>query len=165
MIADLRALRSRDIWYMSKHDRHVPGKLTQLSEGGSAQVCLEAGDWGVNWLMDNVPYGTGQLHHWYFHEPSEEARIVMANLGVEMTDEEMIPQWQTVKVAPLKKRVQIEAMPYAPPSSSNPNITLEVVKTAVETALEKHDKKNNDADSPSAKRVGVPGRAKTAAAN
>lgn len=175
MLADLRALRSRDIWYRSKEDRFVPGKLTQLTSEEEVdgkvrilgQICLEAGDWGVNWLMDNVPYGPGRLHNWYFHEPTEETRTVMANLGVTMSDDDMVPQWKQMNVQPLQKKTKGIAMPFQPPPAPNAPLTADLVEATVEKALEKHSSKGqkNGADNTASKGAHLPGRTKAAAAN
>jgi len=151
---------------MSKHDRHVSGKLVQLAteeskndRGGIdkkiiAQLVLDAGDWGVNWLMDNAPFGKGKVGHWYFHNPTEETRMVMANLGIEMTEAEMTPAYKEISLEALRKVEPIK-MPFAPEAAPGAPLTQETVSAVVEKALEKHNKaaKNGSEEPTEAKKA------------
>jgi hypothetical protein len=145
---------------MSKHDRHVSGKLVQLANEETkndkgeiekkiiAQIVLDAGDWGVNWLMDNAPYGKGKIGHWYFHNPTEETRLVMANLGVDMTEKEMTPAFKEISLEKLKK-IEPARMPFAPEPAPGAPLTQEAVSAVVEQALERHSKaQKNGAEQP-----------------
>src|SRR5208282_3958961 len=112
------------------------GKLVQLAteeskndRGGIdkkiiAQLVLDAGDWGVNWLMDNAPFGKGKVGHWYFHNPTEETRMVMANLGIEMTEAEMTPAYKEISLEALRKVEPIK-MPFAPEAAPGAPLTQE----------------------------------------
>src|SRR5258708_20638477 len=128
MHANLRALPNRDIWYRAAHEKYHPGRLTELNKDGVATLILESGEWGIPWIISDIPYGKDKLKHWYFHDPSEEHRILMENLVVIMPPEDSVPSWY---VAPPAPKVAV-------PSA-------EFVQNVIEGALEEtRDKRNGN---------------------
>jgi len=124
MRADLRRLPNRDVWYRATHERYYAGRLIGLLRNGEASIIVEDDTVGIPWILpEAIPYGKDKVKCWFFHNPTENHREVMEELGVKMGEEDMKPVCETKK----------------------PSVSAEFVANVVEAELEAHrDKKNGN---------------------
>jgi hypothetical protein len=103
---DLRMLPSLEIVYLPKGSiSPAPwfGEVRKLFWDKSTKkvmahvVVTSMGLSGINNGLTDKPFGKNKPDHWYFRTPTEQHKIVLQNLGYEMTEEEMKPDWAGLK--------------------------------------------------------------------
>lgn len=133
MIVNLRALPNIDIWYRYKPEIWYRGELLSIDKDGRADLILKSAGFSGPWFSPGIPYGKGKEGHWYFANPTRHMKKFMALVGVEMTEDEMIPDWYD--------DIDIAGMDKLP----EPVVSPAFVNTVVQSELENHrDKKNGN---------------------